>query len=516
MKKIYLTIGIVVGVVLALGSVTQASYFEQIMGWIASGSPDTATANPVKIGCHATSTPQALADEEDVYNVNCDTSGQLFVTGTLAATQSGTWNIGTLTTITNDVNIADNGNSITVDAVNLDIRDIASTTDDILVYPGNNASWVVTASQLDIDDLASTTDNITSYLSINGVHYDARDRNWTITETIPVTITGTSTLATENTLASALTALQIIDDWDDANYANVNLNYAGTDAATGGGTEAGSLRVTLASDSTGVVSIDDNGGSLTIDGSISITGTSTLATENTLLTIAGDTTSLDGKDLALGTDISDVFGTASLILATQADNVVNTSDGLQTTGFNYVYDGSTWDRLYGDSTNGVFVNLKASTLDLMLGSDFSAVFGSSANSNTNPLYTLSVASSTQATVNNIISYASSTAVAITDGPLVTVGASTFIAVKSVSFTCDNANSVDVAVRIGLGSASVPAYGSNGIVLGHPGVAAGSGVVETGTGSDGIIAIGAAGDDLRITNEVPTGGSCITRVTYYTY
>ena len=38
--------------------------------------------------------------------------------------------------------------------------------------------------------------------------------------------------------------------------------------ASGGGTEAASLRVTVASDSTGVLSIDDNGGSLTVDGTV--------------------------------------------------------------------------------------------------------------------------------------------------------------------------------------------------------------------------------------------------------
>lgn len=38
--------------------------------------------------------------------------------------------------------------------------------------------------------------------------------------------------------------------------------------ASGGGTEAASLRVTVASDSTGVLSVDDNGGSLTVDGTV--------------------------------------------------------------------------------------------------------------------------------------------------------------------------------------------------------------------------------------------------------
>jgi hypothetical protein len=37
---------------------------------------------------------------------------------------------------------------------------------------------------------------------------------------------------------------------------------------TGGGVEASALRVTLATDSTGVLSVDDNGGSLTVDGTV--------------------------------------------------------------------------------------------------------------------------------------------------------------------------------------------------------------------------------------------------------
>jgi len=40
----------------------------------------------------------------------------------------------------------------------------------------------------------------------------------------------------------------------------------------GGGTEAAALRVTIASDSTGVVSVDDGGGTLTVDGTVSVSG----------------------------------------------------------------------------------------------------------------------------------------------------------------------------------------------------------------------------------------------------
>lgn len=62
-----------------------------------------------------------------------DGGNTITVDGTVAATQSGTWNIGTVTSITNDVNIADGGNSITVDAVALDIRTITKATDSIQI-----------------------------------------------------------------------------------------------------------------------------------------------------------------------------------------------------------------------------------------------------------------------------------------------------------------------------------------------------------------------------------------------
>jgi len=77
----------------------------------------------------------------------------------------------------------------------------------------------------------------------------------------------------------------------------------------------------------------------------------------------------DPRRLAVGTQLnipgqrressSNVLGTTSLILATQADDVVNTSDGIQVTNFNMVFDGTTWDRLRGDATDGALVNLGA-------------------------------------------------------------------------------------------------------------------------------------------------------------
>lgn len=57
----------------------------------------------------------------------------------------------------------------------------------------------------------------------------------------------------------------------------VNTSYGDN---TGGGTEAGALRVTIANDSTGVVSVDDNGGALTVDGTVTA---NLSATDNAVL-----------------------------------------------------------------------------------------------------------------------------------------------------------------------------------------------------------------------------------------
>lgn len=77
--------------------------------------------------------------------------------------------------------------------------------------------------------------------------------------------TGTTVHAdeyTHSTLGSGKTQLvKLVDGTLDSSTA----------IAAGGGVEAGALRVTLASDSTGVVSVDDNGGALTVDGTVAVT-----------------------------------------------------------------------------------------------------------------------------------------------------------------------------------------------------------------------------------------------------
>ena len=84
---------------------------------------------------------------------------------------------------------------------------------------------------------------------------------------------------TETNSGDMLTSLQLLDNA--ISGAGFNITQLGGAAVPiGAGVEATALRVTLATDSTGVVSIDDNGGSLTVDGTVTA---NLSATDNAVL-----------------------------------------------------------------------------------------------------------------------------------------------------------------------------------------------------------------------------------------
>lgn len=112
---------------------------------------------------------------------------------------------------------------------------------------------------------------------------------------------------------------------------------------------------------------------------------------------------------------------------------------------------------------------------------------------------------------NIVTLEAEYTAAQTDTAIVTVAGGLKIVVTQVMAVCDRANTVDVGVRIGFGATNTPT--TTGVVLTHPGIAAGSGV-SRGDGS-GILGVGADGADLRITSEAPTTGALRVLVSYYT-
>jgi hypothetical protein len=102
-------------------------------------------------------------------------------------------------------------------------------------------------------------------------------------------------------------------------------------------------------------------------------------------------------------------------------------------------------------------------------------------------------------------------------PLISSG--TKYVITSITVTASAANTVNTSVRIGFGTSTIPTQGTSGadavnkVILSHPNIPAGSGIVK-GNGS-GIVGIGGDGEELRITCSAPTTGSLIVQVDYYT-
>lgn len=107
-----------------------------------------------------------------------------------------------------------------------------------------------------------------SLMGVSGTEgaYTVADINGDATNGLDVDVTrsalptGASTAANQTTIIGHLDGVEALLATIDADTSNLSV--------VGGGTEAAAMRVTIASDSTGVVSVDDNGGSLTVDGTV--------------------------------------------------------------------------------------------------------------------------------------------------------------------------------------------------------------------------------------------------------
>jgi len=98
----------------------------------------------------------------------------------------------------------------------------------------------------------------------------------------------------------------------------------------------------------------------------------------------------------------------------------------------------------------------------------------------------------------------------TDAALVSVGPGSRIVVTRCSISVANNVTADPSCVIGFGSASTPS--TSGVLFAHPGMVAGGHYPEGNGGGD--LGKGADGEDVRITNSAPTGGSFDVVLSYY--
>ncbi len=130
---------------------------------------------------------------------------------------------------------------------------------------------------------------------------------------------------------------------------------------TGTGTESAALRVTIATDSTGVLSVDDNGASLTVDGTVAATQSGTWSIRNQDGSGNNLTSALRGSERALSVQLVDASG-----------NQVTSFGG----GTQYTEDAAS----AGGETGTVFLGVRndAATSKTSADGDFSAIATDSA------------------------------------------------------------------------------------------------------------------------------------------
>lgn len=119
----------------------------------------------------------------------------------------------------------------------------------------------------------------------------------------------------------------------------VSASGGSTEAAAGAGTtNASTLRVVLPTDQT-VIPVSDNGGSLTVDGTVAVS-------------------SVGGTVTVSGSVTADTELPAAAVLADTTANPTTTSVG----ALGLMYNGTTWDRIRGATATGLLVNISNATL----------------------------------------------------------------------------------------------------------------------------------------------------------
>lgn len=262
-------------------------------------------------------------------------------------------------------------------------------------------------------------------------------------------------------------------------------------STTGGGTEATALRVTVATDSTGVLSVDDNGSSLTVDapvatpvfvrlsdGAAAITTlpVSVASVPSHAVTNAGTfATQVDGSALTALQLIDDP------VIADDAAFTIGTSKVMMSGGA-VVAHGSNPDA--ADAGDGAAPLMNRHRVLFTIGGH----------------------------PNVITTKHTTITTAVTDAAIVTISTGSKIVVTRISATLDSASTVYPSLLVGFGTANTPT--TTGVLLAHGGVPAGGGMT-VGDGS-GILGIGADNEDLRVTTTGnATGNGLQIVVSYYT-
>ncbi len=187
--------------------------------------------------------------EGDAIGIRVDANGALWVipsgtttvSGTVAATQSGTWNVGTVTTVTTVstvTNLAQLGGqaiAMGTGARTAGTQRVTIATDDVV--PVTNAALAVVGEGV----ITGATLRVTQATDDDGVAHLAAIAGYLDVE-----------------VAAIVTAVQLLDNAISGSGFNIT-QLGGAAVPIGAGTEAAAIRITLADNSTGTLTVDTTG-----------------------------------------------------------------------------------------------------------------------------------------------------------------------------------------------------------------------------------------------------------------
>lgn len=249
----------------------------------------TTTDNDVD--ANITNASLTITDGAGALNVICDSGcaggTQYAVDAALGATPTGTLAIAirddalsALTPVEGDaigLRVDANGALWVIPSGTVTVGDGAGALNTI-VDSGTLTAVTTITNAVTVTDGAGALNVICDSGCAGGVQYTEGDIDATITGTATMMeVAGNTLQPIQGSVASGL-LVDITDaslpvtqsgTWDEVGINdsgnNISVDWAGTVPPIGAGTEAAALRVTVATDSTGVLSVDDNGGELTVN-----------------------------------------------------------------------------------------------------------------------------------------------------------------------------------------------------------------------------------------------------------
>lgn len=469
--------------------------------------------------------------------VNLGANNDVTVTGTVSATQSGTWNINNISgTISLPTGAATETTLASLLTSSQLIDDAIFTAGTDTYTEATSKGQLILAVRRDADTTLVNTTN-----EFGPLQMDANGRLKVEVfsgETLPVSLTST-------TITGNVTVVQ-----PTASNLNATVVGTGTFAVQESGAALTALQLIDDSIFTDNAAFTDNSSKVTVAGFYFDDAAGTALTENdvaaaridskrALVNVIEDATTR-GQKMAVS-----AAGAASVNNAQVAGNTINTGTGASGTGTQRVVTAtdSTIGTVTSVTQNADVRQSTASNLNAQVVGTIAHDGVDSGNPvkvgmraiahGTNPT-AVAAADRTDWYANRAgipfvigghphsitrTAYISDTTGAQTDASIVgTIAAGTKVVVTRITVTVDSAVTATggVAVKVGFGATSIPAdsaTGADGILLDHKGIAAGSGV-SVGDGS-GILGVGADGEELRLTCEDPVGGGLSVTITYYT-